>query len=132
MPAETKLARRKKAARKVAEIMYASLQQFSEDEQERRIKEIHKIAAKAGAKLSRKPSKRPQLISFSFVRLLHLWGRARLPSAFLPELLRVLQGQSRQFLLLHPAVPFLFSLGMGYRSLFVLSSAKGNSALTNG
>ena len=58
MPAETKLARQKKAARKVAEIMYASLQQFSEEEQERRIKEIHKIALKADSKPSRKPSKR--------------------------------------------------------------------------
>ena len=58
MPAETKLARQKKAARKVAQIMYASLQQFSEEEQERRIKEIHKIALKARPNPSRKPSKR--------------------------------------------------------------------------
>jgi hypothetical protein len=58
MRAESKRARQKKAARKVAEIMYASLQQFSEEEQERRIKEIHKIAVKAGVKPSRKPSKR--------------------------------------------------------------------------
>jgi hypothetical protein len=58
MKAESKLARQKKAARKVAEIMYASLQQFSQEEQEKRIKEIHKIAMKTGAKPSRKPSKR--------------------------------------------------------------------------
>jgi len=58
MKAESKLARQKKAARRVAEIMYASLQQFSEEEQERRIKAIHRIAIKAGAKSSRKPSKR--------------------------------------------------------------------------
>src|ERR1700687_5383747 len=57
MRAETKLARQKKAARKVAEIMYASLQQFPEEEQERRIKEIHKIALKSRSKPSRKPSK---------------------------------------------------------------------------
>jgi hypothetical protein len=44
MRAASKLARQKKAARKVAEIMYASLQQFSEEEQEKRINEIHKIA----------------------------------------------------------------------------------------
>jgi hypothetical protein len=58
MKAEGKLARQKKAARKVAEIMYASLQQFSEEEQQKRIKEIHKIAMKTGVKPSRKPSKR--------------------------------------------------------------------------
>jgi hypothetical protein len=46
MRAESKLTRQKKAARNVAEIMCASLQQFSEEEQERRIKEIHKIAAR--------------------------------------------------------------------------------------
>ena len=55
MKTESKLARQKKAARKVAEIMYASLQQFSEEERERRIKEIHKIAVKAGSKPSRNP-----------------------------------------------------------------------------
>jgi hypothetical protein len=58
MKTESKLARQKKAARKVAEIMYASLQQFSEEEQERRIKEIHNIAIKIDSKPSRKPSKR--------------------------------------------------------------------------
>jgi hypothetical protein len=58
MKTESKLARQKKAARKVAEILYASLQQFSEDEQERRMKEIHKLALKAGPKANRKPSKR--------------------------------------------------------------------------
>jgi hypothetical protein len=50
MKTESKLAREKKAARKIAEIMYASLQQFSEEEQERRIKEIHKIAIKIDSK----------------------------------------------------------------------------------
>ena len=58
MKADSKLARQKKAAMRVAEIMYASLQQFSEEEQERRIKAIHRIAIKAGAKTNRKPSKR--------------------------------------------------------------------------
>jgi hypothetical protein len=45
----SKLARQKRAAREVAEILYTSLQQFSEEEQERRMKEIHKIAMKASA-----------------------------------------------------------------------------------
>lgn len=58
MKTESKLARQKKAAREVAEILYASLQQFSLAEQERRMKEIHKIALKAGSKPNRKPSKR--------------------------------------------------------------------------
>lgn len=58
MKTENKLAKQKKAARKVAEIMYASLQQFSEEEQNRRMKEIHKIALKAGSKIRRKLSKR--------------------------------------------------------------------------
>jgi hypothetical protein len=49
MKTETKLARQRKAAAKIAEIMYASLQQFPKEEQERRIREIHKIAVKAGA-----------------------------------------------------------------------------------
>jgi hypothetical protein len=47
MKAQSKLARQKKAAREVAEIMYASLQQFSAEEQARRINEIHKVATKA-------------------------------------------------------------------------------------
>ena len=49
MKTKSKLARQKRAARKVAEIMYASLQKFSEEEQERRMKEIHTIALKAGS-----------------------------------------------------------------------------------
>jgi hypothetical protein len=53
MKSESKLARQKKAARRVAEIMYASLQQFSEEEQEKRIKEIHKISRSGPAKRSR-------------------------------------------------------------------------------
>ena len=56
MKTESKLSRQKKAAKEIAEIMYASLQQFSKEEQERRLKEIHKIAVKS--KPSRKPSKR--------------------------------------------------------------------------
>jgi hypothetical protein len=47
MKAQSKLARQKKAAMEVAEIMYASLQQFSAEEQERRISTIHKVAARA-------------------------------------------------------------------------------------
>jgi CRISPR/Cas system CSM-associated protein Csm4 (group 5 of RAMP superfamily) len=58
MATVTKLARQKKAAKKISEIMYASLQQFSKEEQERRIKEIHKIALKARSEPNRKPSKR--------------------------------------------------------------------------
>ena len=58
MKTNSKLARQKRAARRVAEILYASLQQFSEEEQERRMKEIHKIAVKAGAKPNRRSSKR--------------------------------------------------------------------------
>ena len=40
----------KKAAREIAEIMYASLKKFSEEEQRKRIKEIQKIGAKARSK----------------------------------------------------------------------------------
>jgi hypothetical protein len=58
MKTESKLARQKKAAREVAEILYASLQQFSQEEQKQRMKEIHKIAMKAGSKPNRRPSKR--------------------------------------------------------------------------
>ena len=61
MKTETKLARQKRAARKVAEIMYASLQLFSEEEQERRTKEIRNIAGKAGSKPSRNPSIREKV-----------------------------------------------------------------------
>jgi len=57
MKTETKLVKQKRAARAVAEILYASLQQFSEEEQGRRMKEIHKIAVKAGTKPNRRPSK---------------------------------------------------------------------------
>jgi hypothetical protein len=46
MKPESKLARQKKAARKVAEIMYASLQKFPREEQEERIRAIQKIAIK--------------------------------------------------------------------------------------
>jgi hypothetical protein len=58
MKAPSKLARQKKAARQVAELMYASLQQFPEEEQNSRMKKIHKIALEAGIKPNRKPSKR--------------------------------------------------------------------------
>ena len=51
-------AKQKKAAEEIAEIMYASLQQFSEDEQDRRVKDIQKIAASAGRKPSGKSAKR--------------------------------------------------------------------------
>jgi len=36
----------KKAARKIADIMHASLRQFSEEEQQKRIKQVEKIASK--------------------------------------------------------------------------------------
>ena len=58
MKATSKVARQKKAARKVADILYKSLQQFPAEEQERRIQQIHRLALQAGAKPSRKPSKR--------------------------------------------------------------------------
>jgi hypothetical protein len=41
-----------KAAEQIAEIMYASLQKFSEREQEKRVKGIQKIAAKTRLKKS--------------------------------------------------------------------------------
>jgi hypothetical protein len=46
------------AASEVAEIVYAWLQQFSEEEQQKRMKEIHKMAMKTEVKPSRKLSKR--------------------------------------------------------------------------
>jgi hypothetical protein len=57
MKTESKVAKQKKAAQEVAEILYASLQQFSKEEQERRMKKIHTIALAAGTKPSRTPSK---------------------------------------------------------------------------
>jgi hypothetical protein len=45
MRARTK---QKKAAQEIAAIMYASLQQFSEREQQKRLNEIQKIGANAG------------------------------------------------------------------------------------
>jgi hypothetical protein len=60
MPSGSKPARQKKAAKEVAEILYASLQQFSEEEREKRMKDIHEIAMRAGAK-NRKPSKRSSI-----------------------------------------------------------------------
>jgi hypothetical protein len=48
----------KKAARKIAEIMHESLQQFSDEEQQKKIKEVEKIASKIGIKPTGKPSKR--------------------------------------------------------------------------
>jgi hypothetical protein len=49
--------KQKKAAKEIAEIMYASLRQFSEEEQDRRVKDIQKIGATAGRKRSGKPPK---------------------------------------------------------------------------
>jgi hypothetical protein len=49
--------KQKKAAQEIAEIMYASLQQFSEEEQDRRVKDIQKIGATAGRKRSGKSPK---------------------------------------------------------------------------
>ena len=40
--------KQKKSAQDIAAIMYASLQQFSEQEQQKRLKEIQKIGANAG------------------------------------------------------------------------------------
>jgi len=50
--------RQKKAARKIAKIMYESLQQFPEEEQQIRIKEVKKIASRIPVKPTGKPSKR--------------------------------------------------------------------------
>jgi hypothetical protein len=50
--------KQKKAAREIAEIMYESLQQFPEEEQQKRIKEVEKIASKIRTKPTGKPSKR--------------------------------------------------------------------------
>ena len=49
--------KQKKAAKKIAAMMYASLQQFSEKEQEKRIKEITSVTIKPGRKLSGKSAK---------------------------------------------------------------------------
>ena len=46
-----------RAAKKIAAIMYASLQQLSEKEQEKRIREIASVAIKPGRKLSGKSAK---------------------------------------------------------------------------
>jgi hypothetical protein len=51
-------AKQKKAAEEIAEIMYASLQQFSEEEQDRRVKDIARIGANAGRKPNGKSPKR--------------------------------------------------------------------------
>jgi hypothetical protein len=49
--------KQKRAATKIAAIMHASLEQFSEKEQEKRIKEIAGVKVKAGRKLSGKSAK---------------------------------------------------------------------------
>lgn len=52
--------KQKKVAQKIATIMYGSLQQFSEEERQKRLKEIQKVAVKT----TRKPSgKFPKLSS---------------------------------------------------------------------
>lgn len=51
-------AKQKKAAEEIAEIMYASLQQFSEEEREKRLKDIQEIGARAGRKPTGKSPKR--------------------------------------------------------------------------
>jgi hypothetical protein len=40
--------KQRNAAKKIAEIMYGSLQQFSEKEQQKRVREIQQIGKKAG------------------------------------------------------------------------------------
>jgi len=57
MQIKGKLAKQKKAAKEIAEIMYASLQRFPKREQERRIRDIRKITLKIGRKRSGKASK---------------------------------------------------------------------------
>jgi hypothetical protein len=56
MKTKDKLAAQKKAAREIAEIMLAVLQQFPEEEQEARIRAVERIPIRHRA--SRKPSKR--------------------------------------------------------------------------
>jgi hypothetical protein len=51
-------AKQKKAAEEIAEIMYTSLQQFSEEEQDRRVKDIARIGANGGRKPNGKSPKR--------------------------------------------------------------------------
>jgi uncharacterized protein YoaH (UPF0181 family) len=45
-----KQAKQRKAAEEIAEIMYASLQKFSEEEQDKRVKDIQEIGSKAISK----------------------------------------------------------------------------------
>lgn len=68
MSNKEKLARQKKAAREIAEIMYASLQQFPEQEQDRRIKEIDRIGSGAAKQRRKKPSKHASTRANSRVR----------------------------------------------------------------
>jgi hypothetical protein len=49
--------KQRKAAKQIADIMYASLQQFSEKEQQKRIKEIQKIPVKTVRKPTGKSPK---------------------------------------------------------------------------
>ncbi len=49
--------KQKRAAEEIAEIMYASLQKFPEEEQDRRVKDIQTIGANAGRKQSGKSPK---------------------------------------------------------------------------
>lgn len=58
MKTDAKVARQKKAAKEIAEIMYASLQKFPKGEQEKRIRDIGKISAGIVTKRRGKPSKR--------------------------------------------------------------------------
>jgi hypothetical protein len=60
MKAKEKLSRQKKAAAEIAEIMFASLQKFSEAEQEAKIRKIEKIKIRRtpGGKTSKRASTR--------------------------------------------------------------------------
>jgi len=57
MQAKERLAKEKKAAKKIAAIMYKSLQKFSPEEQEQRLHEIRGITSRIARKPSDKTSK---------------------------------------------------------------------------
>jgi hypothetical protein len=58
-----KRAKQKKAANYVAQLMRESLQQFSKEEQEERVREIHQIGLKIDRNKLGKPSKRSSNVS---------------------------------------------------------------------
>jgi hypothetical protein len=57
VPGKQNLAKQRRAAMQIARIMYDSLQQFPEEEQERRIKLIEKVRVRKSGKSSKPVSK---------------------------------------------------------------------------